>query len=247
MHRPIASGRLVAFKPDDTRRGLYIGAEVVDDQEWRKVLKGVYTGFSIGGDYERRWNDPGTGLVRYTALPTEISIVDAPCIKSATFDVVKATGMTKMKFEPVNHGDRIVVYDSRDYSQDNIAKALPGAQDAITSIAAGGVQTEVPELAPYPKAGQSEQVVRYPDPMSPMQVSPESPPTGDTLASRGDPARDISPDFQELINAAISENLAKVDWQGLVDRAVDRLIKFDSVHPAPQWVPVTHSRMIRVK
>ena len=37
----------------------------------------------------KRWPDPDTGLVRYTADPHEISLVDLPCVPDATFDVVK--------------------------------------------------------------------------------------------------------------------------------------------------------------
>jgi hypothetical protein len=56
----------------------------------------VYTGFSQGGRYVKRWADPDTGLTRYTAEPHEISLVDLPCVPDATFDVVKG-GMVERR------------------------------------------------------------------------------------------------------------------------------------------------------
>ena len=42
-----------------------------------------------GGRYVDRWADPETGLIRYTADPLEISLVDLPCLPDATFEYVK--------------------------------------------------------------------------------------------------------------------------------------------------------------
>jgi hypothetical protein len=55
------------------------------------VEEGVYTGFSQGGTYARRWTDEG-GAKRYTADPHEISLVDLPCLAEARFEMVKADG-----------------------------------------------------------------------------------------------------------------------------------------------------------
>lgn len=70
---------------------------IVDDQDWRKVLAGVYTGASIGGSYvgERKAEKAADGseVHRYTAKPVEVSLVDSPCVPSAKFfDVIKADG-----------------------------------------------------------------------------------------------------------------------------------------------------------
>jgi hypothetical protein len=52
----------------------------------RRAWSGTYTGYSIGGDYANRWADPVIkGAVRYTPTLTEISLVDSPCLESATF------------------------------------------------------------------------------------------------------------------------------------------------------------------
>ena len=92
MHSNIAAGYLTALTFDDAARRIDLAAYIVDDAEWTKVQAGVYTGFSPGGRYVDQW--PDGGLTRYTAQPSEISIVDLPCIPSATFQYVKADGVT---------------------------------------------------------------------------------------------------------------------------------------------------------
>jgi hypothetical protein len=89
MHTPIAAGKLTDIAFDDDAKRITVVAKIVDDDEWRKVQEGVYTGFSQGGRYVKRWADPDSGLTRYTADPHEISLVDLPCVRDATFDVVK--------------------------------------------------------------------------------------------------------------------------------------------------------------
>lgn len=100
MHTKIAAGKLIHFAPNDALKRFDVGAKVVDPVEWAKCEEGVYTGFSIGGDYVgAKWDDPvHKGFKRYTGAPSELSLVDAPCIPGATFEVVKdATGATEMR------------------------------------------------------------------------------------------------------------------------------------------------------
>ena len=98
MHGRIAAGKLTDISFDDTNRRILVAAKIVDDDEWEKVLEGVYTGFSQGGRYVKRWNDESTGFTRYTAEPTEISLVDVPCLPNATFEVVKDGVVEKRAF-----------------------------------------------------------------------------------------------------------------------------------------------------
>jgi hypothetical protein len=83
MHGNVAAGKVIEITFNDAAKQIEICAKVVDDAEWAKVLEGVYTGFSQGGSYERRWTD-AEGCTRYTASPTEISLVDLPCLSRAT-------------------------------------------------------------------------------------------------------------------------------------------------------------------
>jgi hypothetical protein len=98
MHSAVAAGKLTDIAFDDDAKRITVCAKIVDDDEWRKVQEGVYTGFSQGGRYVKRWADPDTGLTRYTAEPHEISLVDLPCVPDATFDVVKGGVIKKRAF-----------------------------------------------------------------------------------------------------------------------------------------------------
>jgi hypothetical protein len=98
MHGRIAAGKLTDIAFDDEGKRILVAAQIVDDDEWRKVTEGVYTGFSQGGRYVKRWPDPDSGLTRYTAEPNEISLVDLPCVPGATFEVVKDGMIEKRAF-----------------------------------------------------------------------------------------------------------------------------------------------------
>ena len=96
MHGPVAAGKVTEITFNDAEKQIEICAKVVDDAEWTKVLEGVYTGFSQGGSYERRWTD-ADGRTRYTAAPSEISLVDLPCLPEATFEMIKADGTSEQR------------------------------------------------------------------------------------------------------------------------------------------------------
>lgn len=93
MHGKVAAGKIVDMVFNDDAQQIEVCGKVVDDGEWKKVTEGVYTGFSQGGRYVKRWTDEKTGLAHYTAEPGEISLVDVPCLKEATFDVIKGEGL----------------------------------------------------------------------------------------------------------------------------------------------------------
>jgi hypothetical protein len=122
MHGSIAAGKLDQIHFDDDARRIATVAKIVDDAEWKKVLEGVYTGFSMGGRYLDRWPDPEQpGLTRYTPEPMEVSLVDHPCIPSATFEVVKADGSTELRKFKSSAAER-------DVSRDALEFADPGYQ-----------------------------------------------------------------------------------------------------------------------
>jgi hypothetical protein len=98
MHGNVAAGKLTALEFNDAEKAIDVTAHIVDTNEREKCAKGVYTGFSIGGKYVNKWNDPADAkLTRYTANPSEISIVDVPCISTATFIVTKADGSNEIR------------------------------------------------------------------------------------------------------------------------------------------------------
>ncbi len=87
------AGKVVDLTYNDDEKAIEVCAKVVDDQEWKKVVEGVYTGFSVGGSYAKKWRDPDSGLTRYTPRVTELSLVDMPCIPTARIaELVKADG-----------------------------------------------------------------------------------------------------------------------------------------------------------
>jgi hypothetical protein len=134
MHTPIAAGKLTDIAFDDNTKRITVVAKIVDDDEWRKVQEGVYTGFSQGGRYVKRWADPESGLTRYTADPHEISLVDLPCVRDATFDVVKGGVVEKRSFASrppegndstdadVDVGDEDLDADKREFSAEQREK-----------------------------------------------------------------------------------------------------------------------------
>lgn len=92
-HTSKAVGKVIKVIFDDAKRGIKIVAKILDAEAWKKVIEGVFTGFSIGGKYGRIWSDPDNPMLRrYEAIPTEISLVDVPCIPGAVFELVKSDG-----------------------------------------------------------------------------------------------------------------------------------------------------------
>ncbi len=104
MHGKIAAGKLTALEFNDADKSIEVCAKVVDDNEWKKVCEGVYTGFSIGGSYvgsKTVEKIDGKDVTRYTAAPNELSLVDRPCIPSSKFfNIQKADGsLAKVDFK----------------------------------------------------------------------------------------------------------------------------------------------------
>ena len=103
MHGKVAAGVLKGIDFSDADKAIDVCAHIVDDQEWRKVLSGTYTGFSIGGAYGTKTvtKVDNQDITSYIAIPNEISLVDRPCIPSAKFfEVQKADGsLAKVEFQ----------------------------------------------------------------------------------------------------------------------------------------------------
>lgn len=104
MHQPSAVGTTETARVDDG--GLYVGVHVVDDDAWKKVVKRVYKGFSIGAKITRR-DDADKTLVRGISL-REISLVDRPADPGAKFDCFRAEGFVEGELdedEPVERSE----------------------------------------------------------------------------------------------------------------------------------------------
>lgn len=97
MHGLSVAGKLTELAYNDDDKTIEVCAKVVDDKEWEKVTEGCYTGFSVGGKYGKKWKETvdGETVTKFTAIPNEVSLVDNPCVKSATFQLVKAGGVAE--------------------------------------------------------------------------------------------------------------------------------------------------------
>ncbi len=96
-HTSKAVGKIIDIAFDDAKKAVLVKVKVVDDNAWEKILEGVFTGFSIGGKYIKKWVDKvNEKLTRYIADVTELSLVDRPAMAGATFEMVKADGATEL-------------------------------------------------------------------------------------------------------------------------------------------------------
>ena len=130
MHGNVAAGKLTDINFDDSGKRIVVTAKIVDDDEWNKVLEGVYTGFSQGGRYIARWEDEATGLTRYTADPVEISLVDLPCLPEATFEVVRNGVSEFRKFSHAEPPAEAPVAEPAAAAPPAAARAAPAAPAA---------------------------------------------------------------------------------------------------------------------
>lgn len=95
MHGLSAAGKGISIEFREGTKEVYMGFRVVDDAAWKKVEECVYTGFSQGGRYVKKWKDGE--YTKYTAKPSEVSLVDLPCLTRAHFDYVKADGTVEKR------------------------------------------------------------------------------------------------------------------------------------------------------
>ena len=90
MHQPSAVG--VAKEAAIDEKGLWLGAKVIDDEAWKKVVEGVYKGFSIGGFVTSR--DPRDPTVITGIDLAEISLVDRPANPEARVELFKSAAVS---------------------------------------------------------------------------------------------------------------------------------------------------------
>jgi hypothetical protein len=140
MHANKAAGKVTALDFDDAAKEIRIGARIVDDEAWKKCEEGVYTGFSHGGSYVKVWN--ADGQKRYTAKPSEVSLVDNPCNPEAHFEYVKEDGAIEVrKFTGLKPG---ASENSEPGASEN---SEPGASEAA-ALPGSDKGSEAPSFSP---------------------------------------------------------------------------------------------------
>lgn len=96
MHQPKVVGSMIAWSPDEIRRGIWVGAKLSKSQDgedaWLKVQEGLLNGFSIGAPQAERQTDvvdgkKATRVVDYEL--SELSLVDNPACPGSFFQEVK--------------------------------------------------------------------------------------------------------------------------------------------------------------
>lgn len=154
MHGKVAAGKLTDIVFNDAEKAIDVTAKIVDPVEKAKLLEGVYTGFSIGGSYVTKWEDPvHKGVMRYEAEPSEISIVDLPCVPTATFTAIKADGSTELrKFHP----ESVQGTAAAPTGDTPPAGTAPAAEPVSKSAAAVETSQDTPPGSPDPSAAAAD-------------------------------------------------------------------------------------------
>lgn len=194
MHGDVSAGKIVRpIDFDDESKTVNVCIKVVDDDEWRKVLEGVYTGLSFGGQYVRRWEDGAA--MRYTLKPQELSLADRPCVPSASIvEVVKSDG-----------GVRNMVLKGRKTMNENVKKIdLAEFGALISDINAGIADDEnVPENLKTCVANLAAAIAECTDGGEP-EPEPDKSEGGDP------PKKPDEGDVAKAVQAAVAEALKPV-------------------------------------
>ena len=200
MHGDVSAGKIVRpIDFDDESKTVNVCIKVVDDGEWRKVLEGVYTGLSFGGQYVRRWEDGAA--MRYTLKPQELSLADRPCVPSASIvEVVKSDG-----------GVRNMVLKGRKTMNENVKKIdLAEFGALISDINAGIADDEnVPENLKTCVANLAAAIAECTDGGEP---APEPDKSAEPEKSEGGdpPKKPDEGDVAKAVQAAVAEALKPV-------------------------------------
>ncbi len=182
MHQLSAVGVATEANVDD--RGLYLGAKIVDQDAWQKVVEGVYKGFSVGGKATAR--DPANRKTITGLRLSEISLVDRPCNPEAVFDCWKAADA------PPLTGDTLLT------TQNNTAMA-----DALVAAFVAGQEIPKPTAEEIAKAANGAPVdgkdVKIPAGGDPVEaVTPKD--SGENTIDKPVAGKDVSidPDGKEV-------------------------------------------------
>lgn len=149
MHGKIAAGKIVDIAFNDEEKAIDVVAKVVDDNEWKKVIEGVYTGFSVGGKYAKKWADSNDkSLKRYTPEVGELSLVDSPCIPTARiFELHKMDGsVQQVEFQTARLVDDLDdVLAKFDVAPETIGKMVMQKLDGLDEAKVARVMHEFKE------------------------------------------------------------------------------------------------------
>jgi hypothetical protein len=125
MHqlKAIGAGRSIEY--NDTAKSIHGLTHIVEPTAVLKFRSGVLIGFSQGGEYVKKWDDPDfPGCIRYTADPMEWSAVDAPCLPTALVDSMKGRTVTLVKAAGATEQLSLVIPDAGNLRLDKMERTL---------------------------------------------------------------------------------------------------------------------------
>ena len=126
MHLPHAVGVVEDMRFDD--KGLFVKAEIVDDDIWEKVKKGVLKGFSIGfSKAEKVWDKVKEAwrIVKYQLV--EISLVDNPANPECSFTIVK-------RAEDADHAAEAAQKEAEEMAEQDAARAAEEKTSVLATV-----------------------------------------------------------------------------------------------------------------
>jgi len=101
MHQEWAAGTALRCEVDEAGRTQF-EAVVVDSEAVRKVLAGVYKGFSVGGRVLARDKDNPNIITKIQLI--EVSLVDRPANPEAVFSIVRMEGADRVSLGDLRRG-----------------------------------------------------------------------------------------------------------------------------------------------
>lgn len=120
MHEKIPAGKTIHWEPTEKTitdesgnetvvKGIYVGAYIppTKPEIIKDVDEKILTGFSIGGNYQKRWWDETSKAFRYIPTIAEYSLVDNPCVEGADIVsvIAKADGPWNKDFTNLEKGE----------------------------------------------------------------------------------------------------------------------------------------------
>jgi len=206
MHQPVAAGVVLDISWD--QKGAFMRAKVVDDQEWQKVVNGVYKGFSVGvrprimrGNNVTDCEWAETSLVdrpkdigsRFTAFRADS--MDQPCecevFEDEGAEYVERSDNEKTENETI---------EATENSEENASADNASDDDANGAAADPNAVERVETLAEEPAAAESANV---PDPAASPVVESET-----ANSDAGIVQRIEELDYLKRIDALNSDNQA---------------------------------------
>jgi len=219
MHRPETAVGTALIIEKHVGVGVYIGAEIVDDQAWQKCLKKVYKGFSIGGRVLKRHADNSKRITKYRL--NEISLVDRYANPDSPFMVAKRDDASVTE---ADGGDSVTDVETKPKTEPSV----PVAGEEVTKTPPKAEETEAKVTKSEPE--KTEPVKPEPEPVKPEEEKVT------VSKAEFEKLQSQNKEMEKIIEKRKEEDTVA----GAILKAVERLEpKIKKVHDEPQ--PMTEN------